>query len=662
MGYESSATAQPATDAGGLIRTLALPSGALSAAALAPLLDHAGGCALVVGFLSPHVDFDAVARALRAALPADCELLLASTAGELCGGRAPSPYCPAEGTWDQVVLQSFSRALFAQVCIHAVPLPNEDIRRGGAAPSHDERLKRIEEHLARISVPFALDHRDTFVLTFVDGLSRSENHLMEAVYRSRRFPLAFVGGSAGGKFDFQHTRLYDGKAVREDHAVLCFIKMAADKRYGIFKTQNFKRTGQSFVVAEADPLHGVVKSVIDAQSLQTIRFLDALAAALHCRPDEVEARLANKTFAVDVDGELYVRSVAGMDREAGSLSFFCDVDLGDTLLLVEATDFVATTQQDFARFLDGKPRPIGGILNDCVLRRLNNAGTLPRLEAFAGIPVAGFSTFGELLGININQTLTALFFFDDTGTFSDPLVDSFPVHYASFKGYFDTRAANRMRVLNRVRTNLLERMLAASGDTLTIFHDVSSAMHHTEGLDASLRALHDGMQQQAAVMEAQEQARAAIAAELSQLTEDVRGIESVLDALRQITGQTRLLALNATIEASRAGDAGRGFGVVAGEVKTLAGNTRAALDRSRTSLDALAASAALLSSRMDDAAAQMQRAAEESRALLGHVGEAVADARATGAALSGRADELARHHDAIAAVMAQAEVVRRLDA
>lgn len=644
-----------------LIRSQILSAATLSPDRLRDILGHPAGCALVVGFVSPHVDFDKVARALRAVVPSDCGLLLVSTAGELCSQGNGAPYCAAEAAWDQVVLQSFSRALIAQVSIHAVPLPNDDIRRGGAALSHDQRLKRIEDALSRINVPFALDHRDTFALTFVDGLSRSENHLMEAIYRTRRFPLAFVGGSAGGKFDFQHTRLYDGSAVREDHAVLCFVKMAGDKRYGIFKTQNFKRTGLSFVVAEADALHGVVKSVIDPQSLRIVPFVEALAASLRCRPEEVEARLGGKTFAVDVDGDLFVRSVAAIDPASGAATFFCDVDLGDTLLLVEATDFVSTTAQDFARFLDGKPRPIGGILNDCILRRLNNADSLARLDAFKGIPVAGFSTFGELLGININQTLTALFFFDGDSGFRDAMVDAFPVYYASFKGYFETRHANRMQVLSRVRASLLERMLAASGETLRTFEQVSDALSHTAELDDSLRALHEGMVQQAAIMASQQQGRVAIAAELNQLTEDVKGIESVLDALRQITGQTRLLALNATIEASRAGEAGRGFGVVAGEVKTLAGNTRSALDRSRASLDALAASAGLLSSRMDEAAVQLERAADESRTMVERIARATDDAQAANAALSGRSAELAQHRAEIAAVVEQAELVRRLD-
>jgi Methyl-accepting chemotaxis protein (MCP) signalling domain len=50
-------------------------------------------------------------------------------------------------------------------------------------------------------------------------------------------------------------------------------------------------------------------------------------------------------------------------------------------------------------------------------------------------------------------------------------------------------------------------------------------------------------------------------------------IGAVVSLVRGISNQTNLLALNATIEASRSGDAGKGFGVVAGEVKQLAGQT-----------------------------------------------------------------------------------------
>jgi|GEM_PF-3365233 len=132
------------------------------------------------------------------------------------------------------------------------------------------------------------------------------------------------------------------------------------------------------------------------------------------------------------------------------------------------------------------------------------------------------------------------------------------------------------------------------------------------------------------------------------LSGHVEAIESILGLIRDIAGQTNLLALNATIEAARAGDAGRGFAIVAQEVKSLASQTARATD----DIDAKITAIQQATRNALDANGSIQQTVEEVQLSAGRIREAMEVQARTVTMITAAVDETALAADSMSATIA----------
>ncbi|MGL2608310.1 methyl-accepting chemotaxis protein TlpB [Helicobacter pylori] len=106
-----------------------------------------------------------------------------------------------------------------------------------------------------------------------------------------------------------------------------------------------------------------------------------------------------------------------------------------------------------------------------------------------------------------------------------------------------------------------------------------------------------------------------LSSQVEQLSRNADDVKSILDIINDIADQTNLLALNAAIEAARAGEHGRGFAVVADEVRNLAGRTQKSLAEINSTIMVIVQEINAVSSQMNLNSQKMERLSDMSKSV-----------------------------------------------
>ena len=175
------------------------------------------------------------------------------------------------------------------------------------------------------------------------------------------------------------------------------------------------------------------------------------------------------------------------------------------------------------------------------------------------------------------------------------------------------QVATAMNEMSATAQEVARSAAAAVGSAQSVNDETVSGRELVDSQVGSIQRLASGIDQSVAV--------------INQLAADSASISRVLEVIKGIAEQTNLLALNAAIEAARAGEQGRGFAVVADEVRTLAKRTQQSTEEIEQMISKLQGGVAATVKAMsgshkmaDDTVSQSSKVQQALENILGAVG------------------------------------------
>ncbi|QOP46674.1 methyl-accepting chemotaxis protein [Sulfurimonas paralvinellae] len=168
---------------------------------------------------------------------------------------------------------------------------------------------------------------------------------------------------------------------------------------------------------------------------------------------------------------------------------------------------------------------------------------------------------------------------------------------------------------NGLISEIGEKLDIVEESTIVVTEDLNTTFNVLDSfivkLDSVVTSIENGSEQQQELVD-----------KVASLTEQAKNIKDVLAIISDIADQTNLLALNAAIEAARAGEHGRGFAVVADEVRKLA-------ERTQKSLSEISANVNLITQNVVEISEETDRTSQSMHAIAGSAQELIISSNET---------------------------------
>jgi hypothetical protein len=439
-------------------------------------------------------------------------------------------------------------------------------------------------------------------LIFFDGLCQGEAIIKEFSLE-KAFNLAFIGGAAADELAFNKTLVGLDDRLSGDGLAVMIMKMKIPFFFNHYV--HYLPTRTSFTITKSETSKRIVWEINGEPAVPYYAKITGLSD-----PSKIDFdHFSKHPLGIPVGDTVFARSPKAVIDGKGLL-FYCYVESGTTVCLLKQGDIIDNTQKAVREAGEFLPDVQGALLFNCVLRYLE-LKELRKLDAFnnafKGLNFIGFNTFGEELITHHNQTLTAVFFGkSETGNINMTLKNKRLLHYMDSKIkslMFEIVSRSEMlhmtiSFLNESFSPLSDSMKnsAASfqNSTGNFLESFSKNQANIQGVDKGFGIIDKEFNESFSIAD--------------ELQESAKNASENLSAINDVTEMTNILALNAAIEAARAGVAGRGFSVVASEIRKHAATTKDSIEAISTNISAMIKKIDDLSKRMDAMKGEVEQA------------------------------------------------------